>query len=145
MRELMAEEGLDALAVQEWPELPNTPGQWPYLAMSRLPTKARSSRWKATPTRRTALAARSLGAGVGYLTDWLEHDARTIHFWHAGIAPLGWCERASLGRHFNIDKPLVVDGPIGSTSRSPPRASGASMAATSRPPFRAERSATPAS
>ena len=35
MKELI-EEQLDAPAMQEWPELPNVLGQWPYLAMSRL-------------------------------------------------------------------------------------------------------------
>ncbi len=36
IQELMAEESLDAIAVQCWPELPNVLNQWPYLAFSRL-------------------------------------------------------------------------------------------------------------
>jgi L-fucose isomerase-like protein len=113
LREILAEEALDALALQEWPDLPNTPGQWPYLAMSRLADGGAIVAMEGDADGAiTALAGRALGAGVGYLTDWLEHDARTIHFWHAGMAPISWLERASLGRHFNIEKPLVVDGPI---------------------------------
>jgi hypothetical protein len=101
------------IALQEWPELPNNPGQWPYLAMSRLADEGQIVAMEGDADGAvTALAGRALGAGFGYLTDWLEHDARTVHFWHAGMAPISWCERASLGRHFNIDKPLVVDGPI---------------------------------
>jgi hypothetical protein len=53
---------------------------------------------------------------VGFITDWLEHDAKSIHFWHPGNAPVQWCypvgsaQGPSLGLHFNIKKPLVVDG-----------------------------------
>ena len=60
----------------------------------------------------TSLAGKLLGAGVGFLTDWLEHDDRTIHFWHPGMAPTSWLDKPSLGVHFNITKPLVVDGPL---------------------------------
>jgi L-fucose isomerase-like protein len=119
LRELIAEEQLDALAIQEWPELPNVLGQWPYPAIARLSEEGQIVELEGDVDGAvTALAGRALGAGVGYLTDWLEHDARTIHFWHPGMAPLGWLNRPgaedgpSLGRHFNIDKPLVVDGPI---------------------------------
>ena len=113
LREMLAEEALDALALQEWPELPNTPGQWPYLAMSRLADEGQIVAMEGDVDGAiTALAGRAIGAGFGYLTDWLEHDASRVHFWHAGMAPISWLERASLGRHFNIEKPLVVDGPI---------------------------------
>jgi hypothetical protein len=53
-----------------------------------------------------------MGAGHGFITDWLEHDDRTIHLWHPGTAPLSMIEDASLGPHFNIEKPMVVDGPL---------------------------------
>ncbi len=33
-----------------------------------------------------------------------------IHFWHPGMAALSWLDSPSLGLHFNITKPLVVDG-----------------------------------
>jgi L-fucose isomerase-like protein len=113
MRELMAEEALDALAVQEWPEFGATLGQWPYLAMSRLADEGEVVAMEGDADGAvTALAGRSFGGGVGYLTDWLEHDESTIHFWHAGMAPLGWIQRPTLGPHFNIAKPLVVDGPL---------------------------------
>jgi L-fucose isomerase-like protein len=113
MRELMVEETLDALAVQDWPEFAASLGQWPYLAMARLADEDSVVAMEGDADGAvTALAGQSLGAGMGYLTDWLEHDARTIHFWHAGMAPLGWIQKPSLGRHFNIEKPLVVDGPL---------------------------------
>jgi L-fucose isomerase-like protein len=57
-----------------------------------------------------ALAGQCAGAGFGFLTDWLEHHDESIHFWHAGMAPLSWCSEPRLGRHFNTDQPLVVDG-----------------------------------
>lgn len=59
-----------------------------------------------------------LGMGPGFLTDWLEHDRNTIFFWHPGMAPMDMCNAASreggptLAKHFNIVKPLVVDGRI---------------------------------
>jgi len=58
------------------------------------------------------LAANEAGAGHGFITDWLEHDDETIHFWHAGSLPLGMAESPSLATHFNIQKPLVVDGTL---------------------------------
>jgi L-fucose isomerase-like protein len=113
MRDLLSEETLDALAVQDWPEMGSKLGQWPYLAMSRLADeKLVVSMEGDTDGAITALAGQWLGAGVGYLTDWLEHDDRNIHFWHAGMAPLKWIKNPSLGRHFNIEKPMVVDGPL---------------------------------
>jgi len=113
IRELLAEERLDAVAIQEWPEMPNLLGQWPYLALARLGDEGHVVALEGDADGAiTSLAGPALGAGTGYLTDWLEHDERTIHFWHPGIAPLSWIDRPSLGRHFNIDKPLVVDGPI---------------------------------
>jgi L-fucose isomerase-like protein len=113
MRELMAEETLDALTVQDWPEFGTTLGQWPYLAMARLADEDAVVAMEGDADGAvTALAGRAMGGGMGYLTDWLEHDARTIHFWHAGMAPLGWIQKPTLARHFNIETPLVVDGPL---------------------------------
>jgi L-fucose isomerase-like protein len=113
LRELIAEEQLDALAIQEWPEMPNVLGQWPYLAMARLSDEGHIVALEGDVDGAvTSLVGPALGAGIGYLTDWLEHDDRTIHFWHPGMAPLSWMEGPSLGRHFNIDKPLVVDAPL---------------------------------
>jgi len=112
MRDLIAEERLDALAIQCWPEVQST-FQWPYLAMSRLADDGIAIAMEGdTDGALTCLAARELGAGVGFITDWLEHDDDTIHFWHPGTAPLSMCDSPSLATHFNIAKPLVVDGPL---------------------------------
>ena len=113
IRELLAEEQLDALAIQEWPEMPNVLGQWPYLALARLADEGHVVALEGDVDGAvTSLLGPPLGAGIGYLTDWLEHDDRTIHFWHPGMAPLAWMDGPSLGRHFNIDRPLVVDAPL---------------------------------
>jgi L-fucose isomerase-like protein len=111
--ELMREEQLDALAVQEWPELPNVLGQWPYLAMSRLVEEGYAVSMEGDADAAVALlAAKHLGMGHGFVTDWLEHDGETIHFWHPGTAPLGMIDCPSLNAHFNIERPMVVDGPL---------------------------------
>jgi L-fucose isomerase-like protein len=119
IKEVMAEFSLNAIAVQCWPELPNTVGHWPYLAVSRL-----SSENEAVSIEGDADAAigafigLQLGAGAGFLTDWLEHDDTTIQFWHPGMAPLDMCnepgcdEGPTIGDHFNNIRPMVVDGPI---------------------------------
>lgn len=117
--DLMAEEQLDAIAVQCWPELPNVMGAWPYLAFSRMTDEGRVVALEGdVDGALTCLLARQMGFGVGFITDWLEHDEHTIHFWHPGNAPLQVCNAAgsvdgpSLGKHFNIEKPLVVDAPL---------------------------------
>jgi L-fucose isomerase-like protein len=52
------------------------------------------------------------------LTDWLEHDRNTIFFWHPGMAPMNMCNPVGtqggpmLRQHFNVVKPLVVDGQV---------------------------------
>ena len=117
MLDLMREEGLQALALQCWPEIPNMLGQWPYLAVSRLSSAGHAVAIEGDIDASIAsLMSSSLGMGPGFLTDWLEHDKSTILFWHPGMAPLDMChavgseEGPSLGEHFNIAKPLVVDG-----------------------------------
>ena len=113
IRDLLADEHLDAVAIQEWPEMPNVLGQWPYLALARLGDEGHVVALEGDADGAvTSLAGSAVGAGIGYLTDWLEHDDRTIHFWHPGMAPLSWMDGPALGRHFNIDKPLVVDAPL---------------------------------
>jgi L-fucose isomerase-like protein len=116
MLDLMREEQLDALAVQCWPELPNVVGQWPYLAFARLSDEGHAIALEGdVDGALTCLIAKMLGMGVGFITDWLEHDASTIAFWHPGNAPPQLCNPCgsaggpSLGVHFNINKPLVVD------------------------------------
>jgi L-fucose isomerase-like protein len=117
MKQLIEEEHLDALAVQCWPELPNVLGQWPYLAMSRLADQGEVIAMEGDcDGALTSLAGKLIGAGTGFITDWLEHDERTIHFWHPGMAamslqePIGSNHGPRLAKHFNIQRPLVVDG-----------------------------------
>lgn len=119
MLELIEEESLDGLALQCWPELPNMLGQWPYLAVSRLSTEGRAVSIEGDVDGCiTSLISKLLGLGPGFLTDWLEHDRNSIFLWHPGMAPMDMCARTgteggpSLSKHFNIVKPLVVDGQI---------------------------------
>jgi L-fucose isomerase-like protein len=119
MRDLIAEESLDGLAVQCWPEFAEIEGQWPYLAFSRLADTLYPIALEGdVDGALTALTGKMLGAGPAFITDWLEHDAHAIHFWHPGIAPLQMCggvgtaNGPSLGRHFNIQKPLVMNGAL---------------------------------
>ena len=117
MLDIMQEECLDALALQCWPELPNFLGQWPYLAISRLTAEGHPVSIEGDVDGSIiSLLGICLGIGTGFLTDWLEHDSATIHFWHPGMAPMSMCHAVgskdgpSLGFHFNIAKPLVLDG-----------------------------------
>ena len=119
MLELIEEECLDGITIQCWPELPNLLGQWPYLAVSRLSTEGRAISIEGDVDGCAgSLMNCLLGMGPGFLTDWLEHDRNTIFFWHPGMAPMNMCSPVgseggpSLGRHFNIVKPLVVDGSV---------------------------------
>ncbi|MGH9655265.1 MAG: hypothetical protein ACRD6B_17575 [Bryobacteraceae bacterium] len=119
MLELMREERLDALALQCWPEIPNMLGQWPYLAVSRLTTEGHAVSIEGDVDGCIGtLMNSSLGLGPSFLTDWLEHDEHSIFFWHPGMAPMTMCDAAGteygpeLDLHFNIAKPLVVNGRI---------------------------------
>jgi len=111
VKALVREECLDALAIREWPELPNLTGHWPYLAIARLleenvPIACEGDVDGAV----LSLIGCLLGLEPGFLTDWLEHDDTTITLWHGGCAPLGLCEpTARIGRHFNGDKPAVIN------------------------------------
>jgi L-fucose isomerase-like protein len=119
LRQLIDEEGLDAISLQDWPELPNNPGQWPYLAMSRLADEGFPIGMEGDADGAIlCLLAQHLGMGLGFITDWLEHDDRSITFWHAGTAPASMCEplgsagQPTLAKHFNIERPTVVDGTL---------------------------------
>lgn len=119
MKDLMSEMNLDALSLQCWPELPNMVGQWPYFAVSRLSAEGAAISIEGDVDGALAsLIGTFLGIGPGFLTDWLEHDASTIFFWHPGMAPLDMCnaigsdDGPTLGEHFNIAKPFVVDGSL---------------------------------
>ena len=119
MFDLMREEDLDGLSIQCWPELPDVLGQWPYLAISRLTSEGQAVSMEGDVDGAVAeLIGTSLGLGTAFLTDWLEHDQSTIFLWHPGMAPLTMCnpiggsDGPALGPHFNIVKPLVVDGQL---------------------------------
>lgn len=116
MTKLIEEEGLDALALQCWPELPNAVGQWPYLSMARIADNGLGIAMEGDGDG--ALMGRvgsALGMGPCYLTDWLEHDEQRITFWHPGNIPfslspaIGSQGGPTLARHFNNKKPLVVE------------------------------------
>ncbi|MBN2452503.1 MAG: L-fucose/L-arabinose isomerase family protein [Lentisphaeria bacterium] len=116
LKTMVAELGLDALAVRCWPELPNVVGQWPYLAFVRLATEGFSIACEGdVDGALSCLVAGLLGCGQSYLSDWLEHDRDTVTLWHAGSAPLGLCEPVGspggprISRHFNNRKPAVVE------------------------------------
>jgi L-fucose isomerase-like protein len=117
MIDLMKEMSLDDLSLQCWPELPNMVGQWPYFAVSRLTAAGNAVSIEGDVDGAiSSLMGSLLGVGPGFLTDWLEHDDSTIFFWHPGMAPLDMCnaigseDGPTLGEHFNIARPLVVDG-----------------------------------
>jgi L-fucose isomerase-like protein len=119
MRDIISEENLDAIALQCWPELGSILGQWPYLALTRLTSEGVPTAMEGdVDGALTCVLAQQLGAGVGFITDWLEHDATTIHFWHGGVAPLPLCNANGtpggpvLARHFNIAQPMVVDAEL---------------------------------
>jgi len=119
MKDLMKEMSLDALALQCWPELPNMIGHWPYLAVSRLTADGTALSIEGDVDGAIgSLMSVLLGFGPGFLTDWLEHDTSTIFFWHPGMAPLDMCndigceDGPTIGDHFNVARPLVVDGHI---------------------------------
>lgn len=115
MRAMVEEERLDALAVRCWPELPRRLQGWPYVAMGRLADENRVVALEGDVDGAiTAMLGRLLGPGVGYLTDWLMHDERSVLLWHPGHAALRMClpESIRLARHFNNRLPLVREGQL---------------------------------
>ena len=119
MRHFIDTENLDALTIREWPEMPNTFGQWPYLGVARLTEEGRAVGIEGDADGAlSAWIAENLGLGRCYLSDWLEHDDETITLWHGGAAPLSLCEPVGapggprVARHFNIKKPAVIETTI---------------------------------
>jgi len=119
VRHFMDNEGLDALAVRCWPEMPNRFGQWPYLGMARLADAGRAIACEGdVDGALCAWIGESLGMGRCYLSDWLEHDEETVTLWHAGAAPMslspppGEPGGPQIARHFNNKKPAVVEATI---------------------------------
>ena len=119
MQFFLENEKLDALTVRDWPEMPNTFGQWPYLGIARLTDEGRAVACEGDADGAlTAWIGESLGLGGCYLTDWLEHDEETITTWHGGAAPFSLCPPPGepggprIARHFNIKKPTVVEATL---------------------------------
>jgi L-arabinose isomerase len=119
MRSFLVNESLDAMTIREWPEMPNTMGQWPYLGVARLVEEGRAVGIEGDADGAlSAWMVESLGLGRCYLSDWLEHDAETITLWHGGAAPLSLCEAVGtpggprIARHFNIKKPAVIEATL---------------------------------
>jgi L-fucose isomerase-like protein len=119
MKQMLADENLDAVALRCWPELPNLTGQWPYLAMVRLTDEGHAVTMEGDVDGAIGmLVLRTLGVETGFLTDWLEHDDHHITTWHGGgtpaclAAPVGDPNGRTIARHFNSNKPAVVDGAI---------------------------------
>jgi L-fucose isomerase-like protein len=115
LRSLMADENLDAIAVRCWPEMPFQRGAWPYLAMCRLADQRQVVSLEGDVDGAiSCLIARLLRAWPAYISDWLEHDSRSILLWHPGQAPRAICQPGSLrlGRHFNTRHPVVVESAL---------------------------------
>lgn len=119
MRSFMDNERLDALTIRCWPEMPNTFGQWPYLGIARLVDEGRAVACEGDADGAlSAWIGESLGFGRCYLSDWLEHDEKTITLWHGGAAPMslspanGHPGAPLIARHFNNKKPAVVEATI---------------------------------
>jgi len=119
MRSFFENENLDALTIRDWPEMPNTFGQWPYLGVARLAEEGRAIGIEGDADGALcAWIAESLNLGRCYLSDWLEHDRETITIWHVGAAPISLCEPVGkpdgpqIARHFNIKKPAVIEATI---------------------------------
>ncbi len=117
IKRIMERESLDALALRCWPELPNLTGQWPYLAMVRLADEGVSLTMEGDVDGAIGmLILRYLGQDSGFLTDWLEHEREHITTWHGGGTPASLAEPSgsaharTIARHFNSNKPAVVDG-----------------------------------
>jgi len=119
MKHFFDNERLDALTIREWPEMPNVFGQWPYFGVARLADEGGAIGIEGDADGALcAWLGESLGLGRCYLSDWLEHDEKTITLWHGGAAPVSLCEPVGkpggprIARHFNIKKPAVLEATI---------------------------------
>lgn len=120
MKQYISEESLDALAIRCWSELPGVYGQWPYLGMFRLAERGFPAAPEGDIDGAMSLWIGSLlgFAKAGYLSDWLEHDDQSVTLWHTGNAPTAMLDAIGsdtgpvITRHFNNNKPAVVDGTL---------------------------------
>jgi L-fucose isomerase-like protein len=116
---VMEQEGLDGLAFRCWPDLPSITGHWPYFALATLVSEGKAVAMEGDVDGAIcSIIAEGLGLGPVYLTDWLEHDERTITTWHTGAAPfqlsepVGTEQGPHLSVQFNNKKPTVVEATI---------------------------------
>src|SRR5580704_3249509 len=119
MKSFYETENLDALTIREWPEMPNVFSQWPYFGVARLADEGRAIGIEGDADGALcAWIVESLGLGRCYLSDWLEHDEKTVTLWHGGAAPMSMCEPVGkpggpqVARHFNIKKPACLEATI---------------------------------
>jgi L-fucose isomerase-like protein len=119
IRAAMREEGLDALALRCWPDLPALNGHWPYLALSRLMDEGVAVTMEGdVDGALCSLIGENLQLGPVHYTDWLEHDQDTVTTWHTGAVPFTLCEPAGadgapeLGLQFNNKRPTVVQATL---------------------------------
>jgi L-fucose isomerase-like protein len=119
MKSFLDNENLDALTIREWPEMPNVFSQWPYFGVARLADEGIAVGIEGDADGALcAWIGENLGLGRCYLSDWLEHDEKTITLWHGGAAPMSMCEPVGkpggprIAKHFNIKKPAVVEATI---------------------------------
>jgi len=119
MRAYFETENLDALTVRCWPEMAERFGQWPYVGMSRLLDEGRAVACEGDADGALAtLAGFHLGMGPAYITDWLEHDHKTITTWHVGAAPMSLCPPVGkpggprFAKHYNIRKPAILEASL---------------------------------
>jgi L-fucose isomerase-like protein len=113
--DLLDQEQLDAVALRCWPELPTLLGHWPYLALMRCAEAGHSISLEGDVDGAIlGLLGTWLELGPGYVSDWLAHDEQSITLWHPGHAPRALCRSESirLDRHFNNQKPLVVNATL---------------------------------
>lgn len=119
LQHYFTEEGCDAVALRDWPELPRTVGQWPYLAICRLAEEGLPVACEGDADGAlTGYLGACLDMGPCFLSDWLEHDEQTVTLWHGGVLPFslspeqGQPGAPHLARHFNFPKPLVVESTL---------------------------------
>jgi len=119
MRFLLDNEKLDALTVRCWPEMAVHFGQWPYAGMARLIDEGGIVACEGDADGALGmLIGKYLGLGTCYLTDWLEHDHKTVTTWHIGATPASFCPPPGqlggpcLAKHFNNKKPAVFEATL---------------------------------
>jgi len=118
LKRLRETEKWDIVSLKCWPEIPDLLNTWPYLALFRMTEQGIPNAMEGDVEGAISLAmAYRLGSTPGVLMDWIHHCGSTITLWHPGNAPLGLSDPSGTGfcrhgRHFNNDKPGVVESVI---------------------------------